>query len=115
MTPGQKRTRQVQNQVATNTSNVSLNALVLISLALGAGILAVMNPGGQIHTFEANKEFQNVVDLCDQSLKNPLYASDPTIYFERGFAKRNLGDYAGAIADQQEALKLSWQKLSGKK
>ncbi len=89
-----------------DNTNSKIAAGIAVALAIGAVIVAMLNPVEQMHRLEADKLFREVIDLCDHSLKNPIYAANPIIYFERGYAERILGDYKDAIADQKMALTL---------
>lgn len=94
-----------QGTVDTRTkASTWIKAGLFVTLGFAAALISILHPCEQARTLETNKEYQKAIDVYTTALKNPWYAIDPTIYFERGYCKRKLADYAGAIADQEQAL-----------
>jgi serine/threonine protein kinase/Flp pilus assembly protein TadD len=48
------------------------------------------------------KEFAKVIELCDHGLK--IEPDQPSLYFNRAYAKNEIGDLAGAIRDYDKAI-----------
>lgn len=83
---------------------------IKVAFFVGLGFLSaaivILHPCEQAKGMEAKGQFDKALVVYTNALKNPYYAIDPNVYFERGYCKRKLGDYSGAIADLQKALEI---------
>ena len=55
--------------------------------------------------FSLRNDFQNAIDTCNRAID--LYPDDSMLYFVRGNAKCNLGNYQEGITDYDKATKIS--------
>ncbi|HEY9787421.1 MAG TPA: tetratricopeptide repeat protein [Candidatus Obscuribacterales bacterium] len=87
-------------------NRVIVRTILWIGLGLAAGLFAVSHPCRQAQQLESGGNYKGAIDVYTAALANPIFAIDPTIYYERAYCKRMARDFYGAIKDLSDALKL---------
>lgn len=102
MSENQENPNRKPEQEGVKTSNkVAGGAIVLLLLAVAGFLLCHPSLRGQ--SLQEKGDYAQALEIYGESIKNPLYVNDPSIYLARAYCYSQLGDVEKSEAEVKKA------------